>query len=88
SGVVLFSLKKCFSQEADCKNMVDTATKKFGRLHVAFNNAGAYRSSSFAQIDEGGIDEVLNTNVKSIAFCFKYQVQLLRELTGAYSKHS
>ncbi|CAM9633394.1 unnamed protein product, partial [Hapterophycus canaliculatus] len=62
------------SKEADCKNMVDVAVEKFGRLHVAFNNAGIFKASPFAEISEGDIDALLNVNVKSLAFCFKYQI--------------
>ena len=61
-------------QEADCKKMVDTAVEKFGALHVAFNNAGIFRTSSLADITEEAIDASLNVNVKSLAFCLKYQV--------------
>ncbi len=62
------------SQEADCKKMVDTAVEKFGALHVAFNNAGIFRAGLFAGITEETIDSLLDTNVKSLAWCFKYQV--------------
>lgn len=61
-------------QEADCKKMVDTAVEKFGALHVAFNNAGIVRAGSFADITAENIDALLDTNVKSLAWCFKYQV--------------
>lgn len=61
-------------QEADCKNMVDTAVETFGGLHVAFNNAGVYRSASLADITEEEINAMLDINVKSLAFSFKYQV--------------
>ena len=55
--------------------MVDTAVEKFGALHVAFNNAGVFRTSSFVDMTEETIDASLNINVKSLAFCFKYQVR-------------
>lgn len=55
--------------------MVDVAMERFGHLHVAFNNAGIFKASYFEAISEGDIDDLLNTNVKSLAFCFKYQVK-------------
>ncbi|CAM9674193.1 unnamed protein product, partial [Hapterophycus canaliculatus] len=67
------------SKEADCKKMVDTAIEKFGRLHVAFNNAGIFRSTTFADITEGDVDDILRVNVKSLAFCFKYQIPAMAE---------
>lgn len=66
------------SQEGDCKKMVDIAVEKVGAFHVAFNNAGIFRSVSFADITEETIDELLGINVKSLAFFFKYQVRTTR----------
>lgn len=56
--------------------MVDTAVDTYGGLHVAFNNAGIYRRVPFVDITEEDLDAVLGTNVKSVAWCFKYQVPL------------
>eukprot|EP00903_Cladosiphon_okamuranus_P013047 g12171.t1 len=62
------------STETDCKKMVDTAVDTFGALHVAFNNAGVFRTNLFADITEESVDKSLSVNVKSLAFCFKYQI--------------
>eukprot|EP00903_Cladosiphon_okamuranus_P008986 g8596.t1 len=62
------------STETDCKKIVDTAVDTFGGLHVAFNNAGVFRTALFADITEESLDASLNVNVKSLAFCFKYQI--------------
>ncbi|CBN74952.1 short-chain dehydrogenase/reductase SDR [Ectocarpus siliculosus] len=62
--------------------MVDTAIQKFGGLHVAFNNAGVYRSAPFADIMEDTIDDLLNINVKSLAWCFKYQIPAMKDSAG------
>eukprot|EP00752_Nemacystus_decipiens_P011780 g10452.t1 len=70
------------SKEADCKKMVDTAIEKFGALHVAFNNAGIYRTSSFPDMTEETIDALLEVNLKSIAWCFKYQIPAMAATAG------
>lgn len=62
-------------QEADCKNMVDVAVETFGELHVAFNNHGVSTASLFADVAEEEISRIFDTNLKSLVFCFKYQVQ-------------
>lgn len=62
------------SQEADCKNMVDAAVNKFGGLHVAFNNAGMFMATPFAEATEEMTSAIFDTNLKSLVFCFKYQV--------------
>ncbi|CAN0377505.1 unnamed protein product, partial [Ectocarpus sp. 12 AP-2014] len=62
--------------------MVDTAIEKFGGLHVAFNNAGVFRAVPFADITEDTIDDLLNINVKSLAWCFKYQIPAMKDTAG------
>ncbi|CAM9389804.1 unnamed protein product [Ectocarpus sp. 4 AP-2014] len=62
--------------------MVDTAIEKFGGLHVAFNNAGVFRAVPFADITEDTIDDLLNINVKSLAWCFKYQIPAMKSTAG------
>ncbi|CBN74948.1 short-chain dehydrogenase/reductase SDR [Ectocarpus siliculosus] len=70
------------SKEMDCKKMVDTAIEKFGGLHVAFNNAGVFKTVPFVDITEDTIDDILNTNVKSIAWCLKYQIPAMKDTAG------
>lgn len=62
------------SQEADCKKLVDTAVEKFGGLHVAFNNAGFFRPTPFADMNEETIDSLVGVLFKSLTWCFKHQV--------------
>lgn len=53
--------------------MVDAAVGKFGGLHVAFNNAGTFAMRTFADITEDLMSKLLDTNFKSLVYCFKYQ---------------
>ncbi|CAM9982611.1 unnamed protein product, partial [Ectocarpus sp. 8 AP-2014] len=62
--------------------MVDTAIEKFGGLHVAFNNAGVFKTVPFVDITEDTIDDILNINVKSIAWCLKYQIPAMKDTAG------
>ena len=66
--------KRSGLQEAFNKKMVDTAVETFGGLHVAFNNAAIFRPATFADITEETMDALIDTNVKSLAWGFKYQV--------------
>lgn len=47
----------------------------YGALNIAFNNAGVFAVAPFADISEEMVDTIMGTNVKSIIFCFKYQVR-------------
>eukprot|EP00903_Cladosiphon_okamuranus_P015721 g14511.t1 len=70
------------SKEADCKKMVDTAVEKFGALHVAFNNAGIFKTSTFPDMTAETVDSLLDVNVKSLAWCFKYQMPAMAATAG------
>ncbi|CAM9223256.1 unnamed protein product [Laminaria digitata] len=54
--------------------MVDAAVEAFGGLHVAFNNAGIYKASKFADMTEDVMSQMVDVNFKSLVFCFKYQI--------------
>ncbi|CAM9874746.1 unnamed protein product [Ectocarpus sp. 13 AM-2016] len=62
--------------------MVDTAVEKFGALHVAFNNAGVFKTATFANMTKDSLDSLLDVNVKSLAWCFKYQIPAMASTAG------
>ena len=66
-------------QEADCKKMVDIAVSTYGGLHVAFNNHGIYQTNSFAEMTDEMATSLLDINLKSLIFCFKYEVWKLHD---------
>ena len=59
--------------------MVDVALEAFGGLHVAFNNAGVFLAAPFADITEDVVSKLIDINLKSLVFCFKYQVRFSRD---------
>lgn len=65
-------------QEEDCKRMVDTAMDSFGGLHVAFNNHGVMWFGYYASASEEEVTRTLDINLKSLVFCFKYQVRSIQ----------
>jgi NAD(P)-dependent dehydrogenase (short-subunit alcohol dehydrogenase family) len=63
------------SREADCRGMVERALGAYGRLHVAFNNAGI-GASGFAVADEEEVawSRLLDVNLKGIFLAMKYEI--------------
>jgi NAD(P)-dependent dehydrogenase (short-subunit alcohol dehydrogenase family) len=63
------------SREADCRGMVERALAAYGRLHVAFNNAGV-GASGFAVADEEEMawDRLIAVNLKGIFLAMKYEI--------------
>jgi NAD(P)-dependent dehydrogenase (short-subunit alcohol dehydrogenase family) len=60
--------------EADVQRFVEFTVSQFGRLDVAFNNAGITLEKSLHEYSPGEWDDVLNTNLRGVFFAIKYQV--------------
>ena len=54
----------------------------FGALHVAFNNAGIFLAAPFVDMTDDMASKILDINLKSLVFCFKYQVRFLLGKVG------
>ena len=65
--------------QAALRQGIDT----FGRLDIAFNNAGVeLRPTLAADISEADWDRVLNINLRGVFLCMKYEIPLLLEHGG------
>jgi len=73
------------TKEADVKAMVDKAVDVFGRLDIAFNNAGtAGENPSLIEQTEAEYDRTMNINVKGVWLSMKYEIaQMLKQGSGA-----
>ena len=66
------------SKEQDCKNMVDTALEKFGRVDIGVNNAGiAHEMQPLHQLTEDTMHSQFNVNVNGVLFGMKYQIEAM-----------
>lgn len=73
------------TKEADVKAMVDKAVSVFGRLDIAFNNAGTVgENPSLIEQTEAEYDRTMNVNVKGVWLSMKYEIaQMLKQGSGA-----
>jgi NAD(P)-dependent dehydrogenase (short-subunit alcohol dehydrogenase family) len=64
---------------------IDRAVAVFGRLDIAFNNAGVFgESPSLLDQTEDEYDRMMNANVKGVWLCMKYEIaQMLKQGSGA-----
>ncbi len=67
------------TKTADVKALVAAALERFGGVDGAFNNAGVTGPTltPLADIDEAGWDEAINTNLRAVFVCMKYQIPAL-----------
>lgn len=60
--------------EADVKTFVDQVATRYGRLDVAFNNAGITLEKPLHEYSSQEWDDVLNTNLRGVFFAMKYEI--------------
>ena len=72
------------SQTHDCRNMIDTAEKTFGKLDILFNNAGVMLSGDddAQATDEQIWDQTMNINAKGVFLGCKYGIPVLQRAGG------
>jgi NAD(P)-dependent dehydrogenase (short-subunit alcohol dehydrogenase family) len=72
------------SKSEDCAKMVKFAEKRFGALHILFNNAGImHHSDDNAETTAEAIwDLTMNINAKGVFFGCKYGIPALRRAGG------
>ena len=67
----------------DIQAALQQGIERFGRLDIAFNNAGVELSPTpAADISEDDWDRVLNINLRGVFLCMKYEIPLLLQHGG------
>lgn len=65
------------------RQFVDTAVRKYGRLDIAFNNAGVQISSPLHQVTVEQWDDVFSTNARGVFLAMKFQLpHMLNQKSG------
>jgi NAD(P)-dependent dehydrogenase (short-subunit alcohol dehydrogenase family) len=76
-------VKTDVSRAADVDLLVRKTVEKFGRLDIAFNNAGIEGSlSPIAEQSEEDWDRTIDINLKGIWLCLKYEIQQMLKQGG------
>jgi NAD(P)-dependent dehydrogenase (short-subunit alcohol dehydrogenase family) len=72
------------SKAADVKNLVERTVATYGRLDIAFNNAGVESSvmAPTADQDDDDFDKVFAINVKGVYLSMKYQIPAMLKTGG------
>lgn len=78
------------ADEAQVRDMVATVIKEFGRLDLAFNNAGIQSPvTDTADLESAEFDRIISVNLRSVWLCMKYELQEIRKQeTGAIVNNS
>jgi NAD(P)-dependent dehydrogenase (short-subunit alcohol dehydrogenase family) len=65
------------AKASEVQALVDATIKTFGRLDYAFNNAGTGIGKSIIDTTEEEWDLVMNTNLKGMWLCMKYELPVM-----------
>jgi NAD(P)-dependent dehydrogenase (short-subunit alcohol dehydrogenase family) len=77
-------VKTDVSVAADVQALVRKTVEKFGRLDIAFNNAGIEQQfAPVAEQSEENWDRIMNINLKGTWLCLKYEIQQMLKQGGA-----
>jgi len=75
AGGVAAAMAVDVSSAASVQQMVARAVATFGKLDIAFNNAGIHIIGvPLAELDESAWDKVININLKGVFLCMKYEI--------------
>ncbi len=88
-GEAIF-VKADVSKAKDCENLAKQAIDNFGRIDIAFNNAGiGGNMQAIADMSIEDWDKMIATNLSSVFYCMKYQIgQMLKQGSGTIINNS
>ena len=82
-GVEVLPVVTDVSKEEDCKNLVEKALIKFGKIDVLVNNAGISMRASFSDLDISVLKKVMDVNFWGTVYCTRYAIASLLENKGS-----
>lgn len=70
------------AKESDVRRLVDETVAKFGRLDVAFNNAGVEHLGALTEATEEDYHKVFDVNVWGVVASMKYEIPAMLKCGG------
>lgn len=79
----ILSVQTDVSNENDCKDLIDQAITKFGRIDILINNAGISMRALFTDLDLSVIKKLMDVNFWGTVYCTKYAMPHLLKTKGS-----
>ncbi len=82
-NVEVFSVKTDVTIESDCKNLIDSAIEKFGKIDVLINNAGISMRAATIDVEMDVLKRVIDVNFWGTVYCTKFALPHLLASKGS-----
>ena len=79
----ILSIKTDVSVEEDCKNLIEQAVERFGKIDVLINNAGISMRAIFENVELSVLRRMMDVNYWGTVCCSKYALPYLLESKGS-----
>ena len=70
------------TSEEDCEAMVAACNKRYGGLHILFNNVAAPGSGKVTDVSSDELDQIFAINLRSMMLACKYAIPLMKASDG------
>lgn len=70
------------TDEESCSKMIETATRRYGRVDILVNNVGISKRGSVLDVTEEDWDKVMEVNVKSMVLTSQKVIPSMQEMGG------
>ena len=79
----ILSVQTDVSSEEDCRNLIEQAVERFGRIDVLINNAGISMRALFEEVDLSVIRQLMDVNFWGTVYCTKYALPYVLQAKGS-----
>jgi short-subunit dehydrogenase len=81
-GGEALAVKSDISEITDCKNLIDRALEKFGKIDILVNNAGISMRALFTDVEISVIRRLMEVNFFGTLYCTKFALPHLLKSKG------
>lgn len=82
-GVEAIAVQCDVSVEDDCRRLIDSTVKAFGKIDILINNAGLSMRAAFADTDLSVLKRLMDVNFWGTVYCTKYALPWLLKTKGS-----
>lgn len=83
NGSIVVCQQTDVSREEDCRSLIETAVKEFGKIDILINNAGISMRALFKDVELEVIRRLMDVNFWGTVYCTKYALPYLIQSQGS-----